>query len=41
MTCCNHTCNQGRDCPYRRRLARELVAALAAKIVTRVKETDR
>lgn len=27
MTCCNHRCNQGRDCPARRRvtnLAREL-----------------
>ena len=18
MTCCNHNCNQGRDCPYRK-----------------------
>ena len=21
MTCCNHRCNQGRDCPARRRAA--------------------
>lgn len=28
MTCCNHHCNQGRDCPARRRAA-NLLRALA------------
>lgn len=32
MTCCNHRCNQGRDCPARRRVT-NLARALAGYAV--------